>query len=201
MKKPTIGLLAVAGNQAKKVFVSGKARYFIFIATFALVGTAIIIFTRAVTPNASIEAENGNVANGAKIINDSSASGSKAVQFTNGGGLRVSGNKVLKDGQEFYVKGFNSIALLRPDGCNVGNQVATKAKDLFTQQGSNELDVAKTSWGINTIRFQLSERGLGTNDFGLANKTSYINRIKAGVTLARSKGLVVIVSLQGQSYS
>lgn len=200
MQKLTTGLQA-AGNQTKKVFTGGKARYLVFVGVFALIGAAIIIFTRAATPSASIEAENGSLAGGAKVINDSSASSNKAVEFTNGSGISVSGSKVLKDGQEFYVKGFNSIALLRPDGCNVGNQVATKAKDLFAQSGSNELDVAKTNWGVNTVRFQLSERGLGTNDFGLTNKTNYINRIKAGVTLARSKGLVVIVSVQGQSYS
>ena len=56
-----------------------------------------------------------------------------------------------------------------------------------------------SAWGANTIRFQLSQRGLDPLD--LLYSQGYVDRITAGVALARAHGLVVILSIQDQGPS
>ncbi len=60
---------------------SPRVYYVLAAALVGLCGTILILVTQASTPTVSIEAENGNAANGAVSLNDSSASGGSAIQF------------------------------------------------------------------------------------------------------------------------
>lgn len=53
----------------------------LFILFFALIGTIALFVTRAAAPNASIEPEQGNPSRTDLVVNDSTASGGKAVRF------------------------------------------------------------------------------------------------------------------------
>jgi phospholipase C len=62
----------------------------LLVAGFAIIGSLLIVNTKATTPTASKEAESGTITAPATLVNDTSASGSKAVRFnpasTGGGG-------------------------------------------------------------------------------------------------------------------
>jgi hypothetical protein len=60
------------------------------------------------------------------------------------------------------------------------------------------MDAAK-SWDANTIRFQISQRGMDPQDS--LHTAAYDARVQAGVALARANGFVVILSMQTQSIS
>lgn len=53
----------------------------LYIAAFAIIGGSIILISRASTPTAAVEAEQGTIAGSAVIADDASASGGRAVTF------------------------------------------------------------------------------------------------------------------------
>jgi hypothetical protein len=108
--------------------------------------------------------------------------------------MAVSGNHLLKDGVRFMPRGFNTIGTLTPAWCNDGMGVAAR-----THFGATELDTAKNSWHANTIRMQVSQRGLSDPALTSAQVSAYLQEIEDHVALARSKGFVVILSMQDQS--
>lgn len=110
-------------------------------------------------------------------------------------GMKIVGNVLTKDGAAFYPRGFNMIGLLGPDGCPNPKTAPTNARKAF---GKTELLAARDQWAANTVRFQVSQRGMDPKDPIFLQ--SYVDRVKAGVQLARSLGLVVIVSMQDQIY-
>lgn len=108
-------------------------------------------------------------------------------------GMSVVGNQLYRDGFAFLPRGFNMIGLLAPDGCASPPGMAVKARAAF---GVAELSAARDQWAANTVRFQVSQRGLDPLDPMYV--PAYLERVKAGVALARSLGLVVILSMQDQ---
>ena len=69
-------------HRIRNIFAKNKSRLPMFVLAFAVVGTALLIASRAATSsNVSLEAENGTVSGGALVTTDTSASGSKAVKF------------------------------------------------------------------------------------------------------------------------
>jgi chitodextrinase len=108
-------------------------------------------------------------------------------------GVTVAGNRLLRDGEPFVPRGFNSIGLLAPPWCQAGAAVTAAA-----HFGVAELAAAR-AWGANTLRFQVSQRGLADPAVAQADRDSYLARVESGVALARADGFVVIVSLQDQS--
>jgi len=109
-------------------------------------------------------------------------------------GMSVSGNHLLKDGALFMPRGFNTVGTLTPAWC--GNGTVTTARTHFT---SAELDDQVQKWHANIIRLQVSQRGLEDPSLTSSEITAYLNEIESHVALARSKGLVVILSMQDQS--
>lgn len=106
----------------------------------ALVGVAVVISASAATTSISIEAENNAPSN--LVINDTTASGSKAIRFdtsistTPTGKFTISGTKIIgPDGAEFV-----------PVGANVNGPHA-----FWNDPTVGKADVAKR-WGWNTIR-------------------------------------------------
>lgn len=106
-------------------------------------------------------------------------------------GVTIEGAQLLLNGRPFYPRGFNMVGLLQPDGCTKG---AGAARKVF---GERELLAARDDWAANTVRFQVSQRGLDPQD--PIYRASYVTRIADGVALARRLGFVVVVSMQDQS--
>lgn len=104
-------------------------------------------------------------------------------------GVRVSGNKLLRNGQEFIPLGFSMVGLLSPN-------LTGTAGTAYQHYNQAELNEAK-AWGANSMRFQISQRGFDPTD-SLYN-AAYIQRVRDGVALAQQNGLVVILSMQDQS--
>lgn len=109
-------------------------------------------------------------------------------------GLRVVGNQLQKDGATFVVRGFNMIGALTPAWCNQGT--GERARDHFN---TTELTTARDAWHANTIRLQISQRGLEDPTRTQAERDAYLAQVRSDVSLARSLGLVVILSMQDQS--
>jgi len=148
-------------------------------------------------PTIAVEAEQA-LAGGALTVSPwDSASGGAFVHFSGpaqpppAGGVRVAGNRLLRDGKPFVPIGFTMVALVNPQG--VG-ETAWAARRL----NGTVMDEAR-AWGANTIRFQLSQRGLDPTD--TLYSQAYLDRIRAGVALARGAGFVVILAIQDQGPS
>ncbi len=104
-------------------------------------------------------------------------------------GVRLSGNAFVLNGQPFTPRGFNSIALLNSPWCTTGATATAAAA--FSPA---ELQLAKTAWNANTLRFQVSQPVLAG-----ANGVAYAQQIETAVNAALSSGFVVDVSMQDQS--
>ncbi len=110
-------------------------------------------------------------------------------------GLSVSGNQLLKDGDPYIPQGFNMVALLTPSWCTRTQTAPATAN--FNQA---EMDLAKT-WKVTALRFQISQEGLTGPAVSQSSRDAYLERVRAGVALARSNGFDVIVSMQDQYFS
>jgi hypothetical protein len=136
----------------------------------------------------------GNAGSGGAGTSTSGAGGGGGGGGTSSGGMSVSGNQLLKDGAPFYGRGFNMIGLLSPDACPNPPGAGNNARMAF---GQAELELARDEWHANILRFQISQRGMDPQD--AYHTQAYVDRVVAGVTLARSLGFVVITSMQDQS--
>ncbi|MGH3496116.1 MAG: PA14 domain-containing protein [Nocardioidaceae bacterium] len=107
-------------------------------------------------------------------------------------GLSVVGNQLYEDGAPFLPRGFNMIGALTPSWCTRSLGVAAR-----THFGQAELDAAK-GWDANTVRLQVSQRGLADPAVAQSDRDAYVQQIVADVTLAESNGFVVDLSMQDQ---
>ena len=148
-------------------------------------------------PTIDVEAEAGLVGRQVTLARGPLASAGGFTHFTGpatpppAGGVRVAGNRLLRDGELFVPAGFTMVALVNPTG---EGETAWAARRL----GPKSIEAA-LAWGANTIRFQLSQRGLDPLDPLFSQ--AYLDRIVAGVGLARSAGLAVVLSIQDQGPS
>ena len=108
-------------------------------------------------------------------------------------GLQIDDGHLTRDGDPFLPRGFNMVGLLAPAWCTSGQGPAAAA-----HFGQAELDAAK-GWNANTLRFQVSQRGLADTSRTQAERDAYLQRVVDGVDLARSNGFAVVVSMQDQS--
>jgi hypothetical protein len=108
-------------------------------------------------------------------------------------GLSVQGSRLLEDGAPFLARGFNMIGLLAPDWC-----ARTAARTAGAHLGAGELAAAR-DWDATTLRFQVSQRGLGDPTIAADQRETYLQEIQAGVAQARAAGFVVILSMQDQA--
>jgi hypothetical protein len=147
-------------------------------------------------PTIVLEAEAGLVGRAVSVARSGTASGGALVRFSGparppaAGGIRVAGNRLLRDGAPFVPVGFTLVALTSPSGGD-GTAWAADRLDSTIEQ--------TVAWGADTIRFQLSQRGLDPTDPLYSD--AYVERISGGVALARSHGLVVMLSIQDQALS
>lgn len=159
---------------------------------------AAVVPAPAVThPVADMEAEAALVGRRVTVSQGPLASGGAFVHSPGpaerppADGIRVAGNRLLRDGVPFVPVGFTMVALVHPVG---EGETAWAARRL----GPRSME-AVTAWGANTIRFQVSQRGLDPLDQFYSKV--YVERIAQSVALARSYGLAVILSIQDQGPS
>ncbi len=115
--------------------------------------------------------------------------------FATPSGMSVSGSTLLKDGLPFHAHGFTMVGALAPQWCDNGPYVAARS-----HYGIFELSDLVNTWHANTLRLQVSQEGLGdTANYSATQIDDYLSQVEAAVQLARSFGLVVILSMQDQA--
>jgi hypothetical protein len=112
-----------------------------------------------------------------------SVSGSDAVT--------VQGNHLLRGGAWWIPRGVQIVGLVAPDASLTGKYV-----DAHAHFGAAELQAARADHA-DTVRFQISQYGLDPLD--PLYSPAYVQAVRSAIQVARSTGLNVIVSLQGQS--
>jgi len=148
-------------------------------------------------PTIVVEAEDALVGAGVGVGQGAAASGGAFVHFAGPAlpppaqGVRVAGNRLLRDGAPFVPAGFTMVALVHPQAAGASTWAARRLDDRAM--------ATATAWGANTIRFQVSQRGLDPEDELYSD--AYVQRIVDGVALARAHGFVVVLSIQDQSLS
>jgi len=85
-----------------------KRNLVLFVALFAFVGASILLISKAATPTANLEPENGTVNQNASVITDATASGGKYVKFGNGSGLTKLLTSQYRTGTTWTQDTFNS---------------------------------------------------------------------------------------------
>src|SRR6185295_1212235 len=107
-------------------------------------------------PTIVVEAEEALVGRDAMASRWDAASGGSFVHFSGPAqppppdGVRVAGNRLLRDAVAFVPAGFTMVALVNPEGVGETAWAARRLDD-------RTMDEA-LAWGANTIRFQLSQR-------------------------------------------
>ena len=148
-------------------------------------------------PTIVVEAEDALVGGAVGVGRWVAASGGEFVHFDGpaapppASGVRVAGNRLLRDGAPFVPAGFTMVALVHPDGEGESSWAARRLDDRAMETAG--------AWGANTLRFQLSQPGLDPRDPLYSD--AYVRRIIDGVALARAHGFVVILSIQDQGPS
>ncbi|HEV7536152.1 MAG TPA: cellulase family glycosylhydrolase [Acidimicrobiia bacterium] len=146
------------------------------------------------TPTVAIEAEAGLVGGRVTVEQDESASGGGYLMFSGPAlpvdrqGVQVAGNRLVRSGAPFVPVGFTMVATASPTAEGETAWAARRLSDADME--------AAIGWGANTLRFQVSQRGLDPTD--VLYSDAYVERIAAAVALARARGLVVILSVQDQ---
>jgi hypothetical protein len=105
--------------------------------------------------------------------------------------VTVQGNHLLRGGASWIPRGVQIVGLVAPDGALTGKYI-----DAHAHFGAAELQAARASHA-DTIRFQVSQYGLDPMD--PLYSPQYVQEVRSGIQLARSTGLNVIISMQGQS--
>jgi hypothetical protein len=90
----TVRLTKNKFSHAKKIFAARK-KHLIAAVGFALIGTALLVATRAATPFFALEAENGICTGNVSRVSDTTASGGGAVQFGKTDGAACDGALAL----------------------------------------------------------------------------------------------------------
>ena len=148
-------------------------------------------------PTIVVEAEAALVGRAVTVNQGPTASGGAFVHFSGpaqpppSGGVRVAGNRLLREGAPFVPVGFSMVGLVHPTAEGGTAWAAKRVNERSMQEA--------LAWGANTIRFQVSQRGLDPTD--VLYSEVYLDRITTGVALARAHGLVVILSIQDQGPS
>jgi endoglucanase len=145
----------------------------------------------------AVEAEAGLVGQNVTIRSSAGASGGSDVHFSGPAqpvattGVRVAGNRLVRDGAAFAPVGFTMVAAVNPTGSGETAAAASRFNDSVIQ--------AAVAWGADTLRFQVSQRGLDPTDPLYSD--AYVGRVLDAVAMARAHGLVVILSIQDQGPS
>ena len=99
--------------------------------------------------------------------------------------MRVAGNRLQRDGQEFVAHGFNMVGLLTPTACGCTQGTGTTAHNHFNTATLQALTTPP--WSANMLRFQVSQRGLADTSYSTATKrAAYLQEVIDGVATIRA---------------
>lgn len=148
--------------------------------SFAIVGTSLLLVSRAATQSADFEPENGTKSGTATVVSDTGASGGSAVKFSagNGGFAVVCGMKLCIDGQQFTVHGATTYGQL---------DNATAEVNLAKQAGVNVLEIVEYEQDFHVLASQTSE--------------ATWSRIDRFVAAAKAGGVRTIINLSSYGQS
>src|SRR5207248_6623020 len=106
-------------------------------------------------------------------------------------GVSLVGNQFHLNGRPFVPHGFTSISQLLSPWCATNATAAASAN-----YGDTEIATAINTWHANTLRFQVSQPVLAG-----PNGAAYAQQVQTNVQEALNAGLVVIISMQDQSFA
>lgn len=162
-------------------FIKKNRRPLLFVTLFTVVAAALLFITRAAGPTVGLEAEDGTL-NGTSIINDSNASGGKAVQFKAAG-----------------VATSNLHTCFPNAFCTPGNQVIVMngANIRYVGENTNVTSLAQMqkikAKGFNSVRlvmdWEVFQPSAGTSGFG----SSAFNTLNSAISNAKAAGVYVIL--------
>jgi Cellulase (glycosyl hydrolase family 5) len=125
------------------------------------------------------------------LVAPGAAAGASSRSASASDAVTVEANHLLRGGAGWIPRGVQIVGLVAPDGSRTGKYV-----DAHAHFSAAELQAARDHHA-DTVRFQVSQYGLDPMDPLYA--PSYVQEVHNGIQLARSTGLNVIVSMQGQS--
>ncbi len=160
--------------------IPAKQSIFIIL-VFAAIGTYMLMRSFAATPNVSSEVELGTPANGAVVVNDSTASAGKAAAFRNsnpGGGGGQTGVPTRQNGwwwADFAGAPLGSMGCRSSSGTATANAV-TKQWDYWDNCGGSVVSVAsegipQTPWGGSQVVKWHKPAGDNANTYQKLNLT------------------------------
>jgi hypothetical protein len=117
-----------------------------------------------------------------------------AIASVSGQSVSISGNQILINGVPGTLKGFTFIGRLTPTSC--GSQTDVTA---WNNWSAAELKAARDAFHTNTVRMQVSLSYLDPQS--PVYSPTYVQQIDDSVALARSLGMIAVVSMQWQSWN
>ncbi len=178
---------ALSQGKAIKSLIHRNPKIWVFVAVFAIIGTAMLIISKAATPTLSFEAEDGTITGSASVIpttgTDSTLSGGKAIMFASASN---------PSGSDFHT--------CYPDAfCTPSNQVVVMngANIRYVGENTNVTSLAQMqklkTTGFNSVRLVMDweafQPSSGTGGFS----TTVFNNLKSAVDNATSAGIYVIL--------
>ncbi|MGZ6005180.1 MAG: metallophosphoesterase [Candidatus Saccharimonadales bacterium] len=158
----------------------GARRFLIFILLFAIIASVAIIATRAASPDAIIEPENGSITTPAIAGSDINASGGKYVQF----------KKIVSTGSSYTIVGAGDIADGTTDSQKTGDYirsiqssvsaVLTFGDDAYSNGSPSDFTSRyEPTWGsFKSITYPSP----GNHDYNTSGATGYYSYFNATAT-------------------
>jgi endoglucanase len=162
-------------NKNRNSKLRPRLTYFMFVLAVAVGGTLLTVLSHASTPYSSLEAESGNLTNGAALGSDSEASGDKYVQF--GVSTSSSSNSVMR--------GVNDETLYYTLGYGDGYGPVNEPQSSYTYLASR---------GLKIVRLQISWGSLQSALAGPLN-ASYLADIQTEVNRIHTAGMATVLDL------
>jgi hypothetical protein len=109
-------------------------------------------------------------------------------------GIDIVGKVWFKNGLPWRAKGATTIAFVTTNLQATGQRAKARAN-----YGVHMLDALHNTFGVDLVRFQISEPGLDPQN--AAYDPAYAGQLKSGVDLALSRGFVVQLSMNAQRFA
>jgi ABC-type sugar transport system substrate-binding protein len=106
-------------------------------------------------------------------------------------GVTLVGNQFYLNGRPFVPHGLVSVSQLNSPWCT-----RSATRGAAAHYGDTEISTAKGNWHVNTLRFQVSQPVLAG-----PNGAAYAQQVQTNVQKALTAGLVVIISMQDDSWA
>ncbi len=144
---------------------------------FALIGAAILAASHAVTPTANFEAENGTLGTTAEVVNDSAASGTKAVAFGSGDIVLAAAGDIQKPRADLHY-GTDTANLIKNQ---IKPSMVIVPGDIQYETGTlaDFNNYFNKTWGGTNLGSRVYPSP-GNHDYQTAGATGYFSYFQAG---------------------